>query len=219
LHDFQQGAFRRRLDDYGLLPDTAAHRWGHRIWSTVVQWLAGLSPEQLQQWMTGKPSAADEPVVLVQWQADDIPEVELQRRWRHLWQCLNLLLPLRHLWAGHDEMAGLSSFQASPVLRQAEETFDSHWQTALELASPDVRAWLLALAHAGTPLPEVGFELIDERGRVLAEAELAWASLRIAVLLTDYQDDAPRFEAQGWTVYIATEDAPAQALLERFKEH
>lgn len=219
LHDFQQGAFRRRLDDYGLLPDTAAHRWGHRIWSTVVQWLAGLSPEQLQQWMTGKPSAADEPVVLVQWQADDIPEVELQRRWRHLWQCLNLLLPLRHLWAGHDEMAGLSSFQASPVLRQAEQTFDSHWQTALELASPDVRAWLLALAHAGTPLPEVGFELIDERGRVLAEAELAWASLRIAVLLTDYQDDAPRFEAQGWTVYIATEDAPAQALLDRLKEH
>ncbi|TBV05087.1 DEAD/DEAH box helicase [Phytopseudomonas dryadis] len=219
LQGFKQGAFRCRLDDYGLLPDTRTHRWGHRTWNAAVQWLAGLSPEQLQQWMTGKAASPAEPVVLVQWQPEDIPELDLQRRWRHLCQCLNLLLPLRHLWAGHDEMAGLSSFQASPALRQAEQTFDSHWQTALELASPDVQAWLLALAHAGAPLPEVGFELIDERGRVLAEAELAWVSLKIAVLLTDYQADASRFEAEGWTIHIATEDAPAQALLDSLKEH
>ncbi|MCH1909743.1 DEAD/DEAH box helicase [Stenotrophomonas sp. Y6] len=219
LQGFKQGAFRCRLDDYGLLPDTRTHRWGHRTWSTAVQWLVGLSPEQLQQWMTGQAASPAEPVVLVQWQPDGVPEVDLQRRWRHLWQCLNLLLPLRHLWAGHDEMAGLPSFQASPALRQAEQTFDSHWQTALELASPDVQAWLLALAHAGAPLPEVGFELIDGRGRVLAEAELAWVSLKIAVLLADYQADASRFEAEGWTIHIATEDAPAQALLDSLKEH
>jgi DEAD/DEAH box helicase domain-containing protein len=219
LQGFKRGAFRCRLDDYGLLPDTSMHRWGHRAWSAAVQWLAGLSPEQLQQWMTGQAASPAEPVVLVQWQPDDVPEVDLQRRWRHLWQCLNLLLPLRHLWAGHDEMAGLSSFQASPALRQAEQTFDSHWQTALELASPDVQAWLLALAHAGTPLPEVGFELIDGHGRVLAEAELAWVSLKIAVLLADYQADASRFEAEGWTIHIATEDAPVQALLDSLKEH
>jgi len=219
LQDFMQGAFRRRLDDYGLLPDTRTHRWGHRNWSVAVQWLAGLSSEQLQQWMTGQAAVSSEPVVLVQWQPDEIPEVDLQRRWRHLWQCLNLLLPLRHLWAGHDEMAGLSSFQASPALRQAEQAFDSHWQMALELASPDVQAWLLALAHAGTPLPEVGFELIDGHGRVLAEAELAWVSRKIAVLLTDYQADASRFEAEGWTIHIATEDAPTQALLDSLKEN
>ncbi|QEA13948.1 DEAD/DEAH box helicase [Comamonas flocculans] len=219
LQGFKQGVFRQRLDDYGLLPDTRAHRWSHRAWSAVAQWLAGLSPEQLQQWMTGQAAASAEPVVLVQWQPGDVPEADLQRRWRQLWQCLNLLLPLRHLWAGHGEMAGLSGFPASPVLRQATQRFDSRWHTALELASPDVQAWLLALAHAGAPLPEVGFELIDERGRVLAQAELAWASQRIAVLLTDYQDDAPRFEAQGWTVYIAIEDAPTQALLASLKEH
>lgn len=219
LQGFKQGAFRRRLDDYGLLPDTHLHRWGHRSWSAVAQWLAGLSPEQLQQWMTGQAAVSAEPVVLVQWQPGDVPEVDLQRRWRHLWQCLNLLLPLRHLWAGHDEMAGLPGLQASPALRLAEQTFDSHWQTVLELASPDMQAWLLALAHAGTPVPEVGFELIDERGRVLAEAELAWPSLKIAVLLLDYQDDTPGFETQGWTVHIATDDAPAQAFLDSLKEH
>jgi DEAD/DEAH box helicase domain-containing protein len=87
------------------------------------------------------------------------------------------------------------------------------------LASPDVQAWLLALAHAGTPLPEVGFELIDGHGRVLAEAELAWVSRKIAVLLTDYQADASRFEAEGWTIHIATEDAPTQALLDSLKEN
>jgi len=87
------------------------------------------------------------------------------------------------------------------------------------LASPDVQAWLHALAHAGAPLPEVGFELIDEGGRVLAEAELAWVSLKIAVLLADYQADVSRFEAEGWTIHIATENAPAQALLDSLKEH
>jgi DEAD/DEAH box helicase domain-containing protein len=61
--------------------------------------------------------------------------------------------------------------------------------------------------------------LTDERGLVLAEAELAWVSLRVAVLLADYRDDAPCFEARGWKVYIATEDAPPQALLDSLKEH
>lgn len=78
---------------------------------------------------------------------------------------------------------------------------------------------MLALAHAGAPLPEVGFELIDGRGRVLAEAELAWVSLKIAVLLADDQADASCFEAEGWSIYIATKDAPVQALLDRLKEH
>jgi len=219
LQGFMQGAFRRQLDDYGLLPDTSTHRWGYRAWGNAAQWLSGLSSEQLRQWMTGKPSAADEPVVMMQWQSDDMPEVELQRRWHQLWQCLNLLLPLRHLWAGHAEMPGLSSFQASPALCRSEQTLDGHWQSAMELASQDVQSWLAVLAHEGISLPEVGFELVDEHGRVLAEAELAWVSQRIAVLLTDYQDDAPRFEAQGWTVYIAIEDAPAQALLASLKEH
>jgi DEAD/DEAH box helicase domain-containing protein len=219
LQDFKQGAFRRRLEDYGLFPDTGTHRWGHRAWGGIVQWLAGLSSEHLQQWMTGQTTSAAEPVVLVEWQSDDMPEAELKRRWRHLWQCLNLLLPLRHLWAGHAEMPGLSGFQASPLLLQADWSLDSHWQTVTALASPEVQAWLPALAREGAPLPEVGFELIDERGRVLAEAELAWASRRIAVLRTDYRDDAPRFEAQGWKVYIATEGTPAQALLDSLKEH
>lgn len=73
-------------------------------------------------------------------------------------------------------------------------------------------------AYRNTPAG-VGFELIDERGRVLAEAELAWPRLKIAVLLLDYQDDTPRFETQGWTVHIATDDAPAQAFLDSLKEH
>jgi DEAD/DEAH box helicase domain-containing protein len=219
LQALRQGAFHRRLDDYGLLPDTSGHRWSHRSWGVAVQWLAGLSPQQLQQWMTGQASASVEPVVLAQWQPEDGPDAELQRRWRQLWQCLNLLLPMRHLWAGHAEMPGLSGLQASPALRQAQQTFNERWQTALDLTSPQVHAWLLALARAGSAFPDIGFELTDERGRVLAEAELAWPDLQVAVLLPEYQDDAAHFEAQGWTAHVATEEAPGQALLDSLKEH
>ena len=219
LSAIEQGAFRRRLDDYGLLPDTGAHRWGHRAWAGVAQWLVGLSPEQLQQWMTGQPLSSAAPVVLLQWQPEELPEAELHRRWRHLWQCLNLLLPLPQLWAGHADMTGLAAFQESPLLLQAEHSLDSRWQTVLELAAQEVQPWLLAMANQADLLPDAGFELIDERGRILAEAELAWEELRIAVLLTDYQEDAAHFEARGWQVYLATESEPPQALLDSLKGH
>ncbi|MDR2111899.1 MAG: DEAD/DEAH box helicase [Candidatus Accumulibacter sp.] len=217
--DLEQGPFRRRLDDYGLLPDTGARRWSHRAWGGVAQWLVGLSPEQLRQWMSGPAASSAEPVALIEWQPDELPEIELQRRWRHLWQCLNLLLPLRHLWAGHAGMPGLPAFQASPALLRTEPALGDPWPSVMELARREARAWLLALAREGAPPPEVGFELSDERGRVLAEAELAWAGPRIAVLLADGRDDAPRFEARGWQVYVATADAPPRALLDCLKGH
>jgi DEAD/DEAH box helicase domain-containing protein len=219
LRDFRQGAFLGRLDDAGVLPDTRAYRWSHRAWGHAVQWLAGLSPEQLRQWMTGPASSSAEPVVLAQWQPGALPEVELQRRWRHLWQCLNLLLPLRHLWAGDAGMPNLSAFLTCPALLQAEQALGGPWQTALELAAQDVQAWLLALAREDTPPPDVGFELTDEQGRVVAEAELAWTGPKVAVLLADGEEDAPRFEARGWQVFIASEGAIPQALLRRLNGH
>jgi hypothetical protein len=55
-------------------------------------------------------------------------------------------------------------------------------------------------ARLGLPLPVVGQELQDQRGRVCAEAELAWPDLRLGVLRPDGQEDRAAFEEQGWTV-------------------
>ena len=53
-------------------------------------------------------------------------------------------------------------------------------------------------------MPEIGFELIDEHGGLLGEAELAWPSAKIAVLSGANNVDANRFQSAGWqTVLIA----------------
>ena len=69
-----------------------------------------------------------------------------------------------------------------------------------------MRQW----AAASLPAPEVGFELTDGKGQVLAEAELAWPTQRVAVLHGEQAEGAAAFEQAGWRVLSAAEDALAE---------
>jgi ATP-dependent helicase YprA (DUF1998 family) len=62
-----------------------------------------------------------------------------------------------------------------------------------------------ACVEKGTPLPVVGFELQDGDGTVCAQAELAWPSAKIALLLPEQSDAEGEFVGQGWKVF-STED-------------
>lgn len=53
------------------------------------------------------------------------------------------------------------------------------------------------------PLPEAGYELADDRGKVIAEAELAWPQARVAVLVTD--DDQDACAQAGWYAFTVAE--------------
>ena len=64
------------------------------------------------------------------------------------------------------------------------------------------------------PAPQVGCELADSAGKVLAEAELAWPQRKVAVLL-DEEADATAFEVAGRRVYSAAEGS---SLFERVVE-
>ena len=68
----------------------------------------------------------------------------------------------------------------------------------------------------GRPLPVNGYELQDEQGRVCAEAELAWPSKKVAMLLPEQAEAETEFAAQGWKVF-STEDEQ-QKLLDALKE-
>ena len=61
----------------------------------------------------------------------------------------------------------------------------------------------------GKPLPEVGYELQDDQGRVCAEAELAWPSKKVAVLVPEHQEAIEAFKVQGWKVF-SVDDLAAQ---------
>jgi DEAD/DEAH box helicase domain-containing protein len=60
-------------------------------------------------------------------------------------------------------------------------------------------------AESGLPLPVVGYELMDERGRVCSGAELAWPDRKVAALLPEEFDRKAAFESRGWTVFDASE--------------
>ena len=69
-----------------------------------------------------------------------------------------------------------------------------------------------ALSAQGIPAPEVGFELTDAAGEVVAESELAWEAKQIAVLLPDYNKQ-PFVEA-GWLVFLPDDPDLAATLKE-----
>ncbi|MDN5939317.1 MAG: hypothetical protein L0H83_11735, partial [Salinisphaera sp.] len=217
LQDFQQGAFWQRLGDYDLVPAGSDVRWGYRRWPKVMQWSAGLTPQQLTHWMSGDCAITSEPAVVAQWLPDSLSEDDLNTNWRQLWQCLNLLLPLRCLWAGHADMDGLAALKDSPLLHADAAQLGQDWQDALELADPAVQPWLQVLIQEGATAPETGYELLDDRGCFLAEAELAWAASGVAVCLEGCEADQSHFEKQGWAVFVVSDTQPPGQLLEKLK--
>jgi ATP-dependent helicase/nuclease subunit A len=49
----------------------------------------------------------------------------------------------------------------------------------------------------------VGFELVNDRGEVIAEAEVAWEQEMVALLRADQQEFREVFDAAGWKVFMA----------------
>jgi hypothetical protein len=82
----------------------------------------------------------------------------------------------------------------------------------LALCDERCRGLLRACGEAGKPLPVVGYELRDDRGRVTPhQAELAWETAGVAVVLPESPDAVAAFRVQGWTVFPAG-DAEQQVL-------
>ena len=86
------------------------------------------------------------------------------------------------------------------------------WKNAIELAAPEVHLLLGELSARGAPVPEVGFELLDARGAVLAEAELGWPAYELAVLLPDQESHATAFERARWRVFTSGADDLAESV-------
>ena len=75
----------------------------------------------------------------------------------------------------------------------------------MSLVDGELRALAMRLGERGAPLPILGFELTDALAAVIAEAELGWPELRIAVLREDQRDFLKTFEAAGWRAFVAGE--------------
>lgn len=96
---------------------------------------------------------------------------------------------------------------------------DPAWLEARELTLPEARPLVEALAQAGIPAPEVGFELSGANGTVAGMAEFAWPDRSLALLDGSMAEFVGTFESAGWTA-LSLEDAIADptAFIQRFSE-
>ena len=76
----------------------------------------------------------------------------------------------------------------------------------MELAVETLHGAVQHWAANGPPTSEVVFDLADKAGLVLAEAELAWAKHRVAVLHSEQAEKAAPFEQAGWQVCSVGDD-------------
>jgi DEAD/DEAH box helicase domain-containing protein len=217
LAAIRESGYWRRLDELALLPEHTKHRFGARQLGSVVRLAAGIHPDHLASLMKAAGSAQHEPMLVAEWVPDSVPEAERQARWQQLWQCLNLLLPLRHVWAGTVNMPSLEALQSAPMLQQQATGLPAAWIEVMSLVLRETQAWAHALAMADLPAPQVGYELLDDKGRIVAESEMAWPACRVTALLPDTGAEA-KFQAAGWTCFVWAEGPLPAALMNQLKE-
>ena len=79
------------------------------------------------------------------------------------------------------------------------------WDEVLGQVMSVLKPGLTLLARAGAAVPEAGLELADEKGRVLADAELAWPQSRVLLLRADQDDMQEIWQAAQWQVLVLDE--------------
>jgi len=102
---------------------------------------------------------------------------------------------------------GLNPLPAPTAAKPSEQTaLNGAWLEVLEQLLGPLKPGMVRLAQAGAVVPEIGPELADDKGRVVADAEMIWAAAHVAVLRPDQADMVQEWTAQGWTVLCLDED-------------
>ena len=133
------------------------------------------------------------------------------RRWLQLYNTAQFLPGVLMATAagldGHDYdvLGAMGSAAHAPGRAQDHAGLGNAWQDVLEQTLTELAVGLKALAAAGGFPPEVGMELADEKGRVIADAELTWLDQKLALLRSDQSDLAVPWLAAGWTALILDE--------------
>ncbi len=129
------------------------------------------------------------------------------RRWLQLFNAMQLLPGTLMVTGsgldGHDYEALQGSgtaVGASSAGGAGQAALLAVWEATLEQTLDAMRPGLRRLAEAGVAVPEVGLEFADEKGRVLADAELAWPTEMLVLLRDDQADLSEAWRAAQWKV-------------------
>lgn len=184
-----------------------------RTWASALgglQLAVSSQKADLQKLSANPQDRAMQPLLLLRWgDVSAIADADQRRLWQQLWSAANLLLPMANCWLAADGDCNLSSLALSPMFDERRPG-SREWAEACELVHPSLGGLLHALSEKVTSTPIIGYELANEVGCVIAEAEVAWPDQRVVIVMN--QDLAPSFSGAGWNVLLAGMDGLEAAL-------
>lgn len=139
-------------------------------------------------------------------------EEALHMAWRQWLHLFNTVQTLPGMWlvtaSGLDALdySGLKlKASASPAQPSSHGALNAAWEDVIKQVLTPMQAGMHLLAQAGAQPPEVGTELADEKGKVVADAELCWAAEKLVLLRDDQADLFDNWSQQGWAVLVMDE--------------
>lgn len=124
--------------------------------------------------------------------------------WNEFLQWTNLLqfLPTGFLFSRKGvELSQYSGIKTEKPAEAPADQSDEKWKPVYNLISePRLRQFVHEVSQLTDNIPEVGFELTDSHGKVIADSEMAWESLKIAVVWDE--ECCPVFSGEGWKVFL-----------------
>lgn len=97
-------------------------------------------------------------------------------------------------------------YEAIEFTTKISGNIDNNWNEVYEEVLDEARGLVKQLAQVNVPLPEVGYEIINGSGKVIADTELAWPDSKVAVVLN--KDETC---VEDWQLFDVNE---AQALIQ-----
>jgi DEAD/DEAH box helicase domain-containing protein len=143
---------------------------------------------------------------------DDVEALRLNwRKWLALFnqqQMLQGMLLATRSAMDAGDCAGWVSVTAagSGAASADQQMLAKDWADAVDQTLPPLRPGLRQLAHMHAPVPLVGHELANDRGQVIAEAELAWSDRLLVLLTADQEDMGDAWSQSGWSVLLLSDD-------------
>ncbi|MGH9894998.1 MAG: hypothetical protein ACREA0_24060, partial [bacterium] len=144
------------------------------------------------------------PGLIVLSDTDAIDETAQHGRWRRWLALFNTLQALPGFLMATErglELADYGGLAPAVLATPAEgptATLGGAWASAFQNAVEDAAVGLRRLADAGVDIPEIGYEYADDKGVVIAEAELAWPRSKVCVLLGSQGEFSGEWARAGW---------------------
>lgn len=136
---------------------------------------------------------------------DDAPEnlenASFQNDWQAFLRGINLFqfLPAFAATAASCKEEDLLWLYIQP--EEPPQKYDEEWKAVAELIDDEVRPLLQIFFEKKAPVPEVGLDISDERGRVFTQLELAWPRQQVGIYLDIDDAAAEALRIRGWKAF------------------